>query len=242
LNGKIVKVASVNTGANTFQLQDIDGNNINTTGYDAYTSSGTMARIYTLTTPYTTADLPLLKYMQSADVMTLTHRSYAQRELTRTGHAAWTLTTPTFAPTVATPAITSDIISGSGTAQNYYYKATAIDPDTGEESLPTNSYTASGYTDATWNDGEVLTLGGTAAGSVEKVNIYKSRNGLFGFVGQAAVSGGSWTFEDDKILPDTSDAPPESRNPFSGAGNYPQCATYYEQRATYGGSTNRPQG
>ena len=44
-----------------------------------------MARLYTLATPYATADLPLLKYVQSADTMTLTHPSYAPRNLTRTG-------------------------------------------------------------------------------------------------------------------------------------------------------------
>jgi hypothetical protein len=46
---------------------------------------------FTLATPYLTADLPLLKFVQSADTMTLTHPSYAARALTRSGHAAWTL-------------------------------------------------------------------------------------------------------------------------------------------------------
>ena len=50
--------------------------------------------IYTLATPYAATDLPLLKFVQSADTMTLTHPSYSARRLTRTGHAAWTLAPP----------------------------------------------------------------------------------------------------------------------------------------------------
>src|SRR5215204_3973252 len=35
------------------------------------------------------ADLPRLKFTQSADTMTLTHPGYAPRDLTRSGHASW---------------------------------------------------------------------------------------------------------------------------------------------------------
>ena len=240
VNGRTFKVAGAAT--NTFQLQEVDGTNVNSTSYSNYTSAGTAARVYTLATPYAHTDLPLLKYKQSADVMTLTHKAYEQRELTRTGHANWTLTTVTYGPTIAAPAITANVMTGTGTNASYYYKASAIDPTTGEESVPSSEYTATGFTDATWNDGEVLTISGTAAVSVTKVNIYKRKNGIYGFVGQAAASGGTWSFADDKIDPDTLDGPQEQRTPFTGAGNYPQCATYYEQRSVFGGSTNRPQG
>ena len=37
--------------------------------------------VFTLATPYAAADLPLLKYVQSADTMTLTHPGYAPRAL-----------------------------------------------------------------------------------------------------------------------------------------------------------------
>jgi hypothetical protein len=242
LNGKIVKVAAVNAGANTYQLQEVDGTPINTTSFGTYTSGGTMARIYTIVTPYTTADLPLLKFIQSADVMTFTHRSHAQRELTRTAHDNWTLTTPTFAPAIAAPAITASSFTGAGTAENLFYKATSIDEDTAEESLPTAQYTAAGVTDATWNDGEYMTISGTSPAGASKVNIYKSQNGVYGFVGQAVPSAGTWSFRDTKITPDTLDAPQEERNPFDAAGKYPQASTYYEQRTIYGGSTLRPQG
>lgn len=51
---------------------------------------------YEIAAPYQLNDLPDLKYCQSADVMYITHPSYAVRKLSRTGHTAWTLSSPAF--------------------------------------------------------------------------------------------------------------------------------------------------
>ena len=86
-------VANVNVGANTFELSGI-----NSTSYGTYTSGGTVAEIYEIVTPYTTADLfetdgtLRLSVAQTADTMYIAHPSYPLRKLTRTGHTAWTLT------------------------------------------------------------------------------------------------------------------------------------------------------
>ena len=90
VNGKRFTVASVAT--NTFALQDIDGANVNTTSYTAYSSGGIANRVYTLTTTYLTADLPQLKFAQSADVMYICHPDYSVKKLSRTGHTSWTIT------------------------------------------------------------------------------------------------------------------------------------------------------
>ena len=92
LNGKTFKVANKTT--NTFEIQDVDGNNVNTTGYTAYGSAGVANKIYEIASPYVTADLPTIKFAQSADLMYLVHPSYAIRKLTRSGHTSWTLSTP----------------------------------------------------------------------------------------------------------------------------------------------------
>ena len=52
LNGRWAKVASVNAGANTFELTDLWDANINTTAHTTYTSGGTAARAYTIVSPY----------------------------------------------------------------------------------------------------------------------------------------------------------------------------------------------
>ena len=85
LNGQRFIVA--NQATNTFELAGIDG-----TGFSAYVSGGAAARVYTVTTPYAEADLFELKFSQSADILYITHPSYAPRKLSRTGHTAWTLT------------------------------------------------------------------------------------------------------------------------------------------------------
>ena len=92
LNGKTFKVADKTT--NTFELQTVDGTDINSSAYTAYGSGGVANKIYEIASPYSTADLPTLKFAQSADLMYLVHPSYAIRKLTRSGHTNWTLSTP----------------------------------------------------------------------------------------------------------------------------------------------------
>lgn len=46
---------------------------------------------YEIEHPYAEADLPLIRYLQSADVMFMAHPNHAPRKLERTGHTAWTL-------------------------------------------------------------------------------------------------------------------------------------------------------
>ena len=154
-----------------------------------------MSAIYTLVTPYAFADLPLLKFVQSADTMTLTHPSYAPMKLTRTGHAAWTLTAITFAPTQVAPTV----VAGSG------YVITAINDTTGEESLP--SVTTG-------------TLSWTALAGCTNYFVYKKSGtgNIFGFIGQAIApaSGGAVTFTDTGLTPDVGNTPPQQRNPFGG--------------------------
>lgn len=90
LNGRTFRVANKTT--NTFELTDMLGNNIDGTGYAAYTSGGTVARVYTVTTPWEESDLFELNYAQSNDVLTVVHQDYYPRDITRTDHDAWTIT------------------------------------------------------------------------------------------------------------------------------------------------------
>ncbi len=84
-----------NKTATTFELTDIDGNNVDGTAFTAYSSAGTAARVYEIATPYTEAnDLFQLKWDQDADTMQIAHPFYLPRELTRTSDTAWTLTLP----------------------------------------------------------------------------------------------------------------------------------------------------
>ena len=109
LNGRNFKVASVNTGANTFALKYMDGTDVNSTLFGAYGSGGTIEEVYTVTTPYTEAQLRKMSFVQSADVLYIAHESHAPRKLSRIGATNWTLTAIDFIDGPYLPIDTSGI-------------------------------------------------------------------------------------------------------------------------------------
>lgn len=136
LNGRQFKVSDAS--GSTFKLKTMAGAYLSTATYDTYTSGGTVARVYNVTTTYTEDDLPNITYAQSADVVSLACRGFAPRELSRTGDIAWTLSTVVFNNIYTPRAIACTPTAGSNT---YRYKVTALYGDTtlaeeGKESLP----------------------------------------------------------------------------------------------------------
>jgi hypothetical protein len=91
--------------------------------------------IYQIATPYAVADLPRLKYTQSADVMTFCHPAYQPQDRSRSGDAAWVFTPVSFAPQVSRPSGLGLTVPSSGST-TYRYKVTAVNADDTEESLP----------------------------------------------------------------------------------------------------------
>ncbi|KKN72134.1 hypothetical protein LCGC14_0414200 [marine sediment metagenome] len=103
VNDQTYQVA--NQAANSFELNDVDSNNISTSGFTAYSSGGTVARIKTVTTTYIEADLKRLKLDQSADLMTITHPSYPIRDVTRgaLGHYDFSIADRSTTPGIVAP-------------------------------------------------------------------------------------------------------------------------------------------
>lgn len=89
VNGKYYTVN--NAASNTYELTDVDGNNIDTSGFIGYGSEGTASRVYEIQTPYLERHLKELKYTQNADTMYIVHPLYEPRKLVRTGHTSWSL-------------------------------------------------------------------------------------------------------------------------------------------------------
>lgn len=134
LNDKRYYIANVTT--NTFELTDqVTGTDIDGTGFSAYTSGGTVQSIFELETPYLEEDLFELNFTQSADIMSIVHPDYQIRELSRTDHNAWSLDVLSLAPEIDTPADQTVTVNTAGSRTDRY-RVTAIDRDTGEESLP----------------------------------------------------------------------------------------------------------
>lgn len=234
LNGRwgIVTAAA----ANTYSLTDLFGTAISTAALAAYTGGGTVSRVYEVaTSPYLTADLFNLHYVQSADVLTIAHQTYTVRELRRLGATNWTLTAPSFVPTIPTPAAPAlaTVGPGGGTPTTHIYVTTAIASNTLEESLPSPS--ANVAYDLTVAGNSVTILAAAVAGAV-RYNVYKQKAGLFGYIGQ---TDGSVVLSDNNIDPDMSKTPPLPSTPF--AAENPQAVSYFEQRRVFGGGGVNPQ-
>lgn len=236
LNFRYYIVAGVT--ANTYTLTDLAGNAISTAALAAYTGGGTTGRVYTVATPFVAADVFDLHYTQSADVLTLTHPSYAPRELRRLGATNWTLTSASFAPVVATPAAPTVGIGGpgGGTPVTHTYKTTAVSGDNYEESLPSPAATSAAI-DLAIAGNHVDVTPAAVAGAV-RYNVYKlAKGGLYGYIGQSDGT----LFADDNITPDMSQTPPEASTPFGSSSNYPSTVTYMEQRRCFAATDNKPQ-
>jgi len=232
LNGKRYIVANVTS--TTFELTGIDG-----TGYTAYSSAGTVGRIFTLTTTYVEADLRRLKYTQDKDTMVITHPSYQQRELTRTDHHVWTLTLLAFTPDQGAPSsvVATPAVAGS---TSFNYKVTAVNNDTLEESLAASGTASSAATPVNATNYITVTWTAPGAGTIDKYNIYREHNGFYGYCGSVDGSA-TLSFVDAVVEPDTSLRPPKVRDPYASAGNYPSCGAYFEQRLGFANTNNAPQ-
>ena len=167
LNGRTMRVAS--TATHTFALTDFDGNNINSTAFTTYGSAGTAEQVYEIATTYTTAQLFELKFVQSADVMTITHKDHDPAELTRTGHAAWTLTDIVFAPEQTFPVGLASAANTTGSEAERYV-VTAVNEDNAEESLIATA-TAKTISGATAANPVVITASSHGFSNLDEVHI-----------------------------------------------------------------------
>ncbi len=239
LNARFFKVTVIN--ADTFTL---DG--ISSVGYTTYVSGGTVARVYTQTSPYAEADIFDVHFAQSADTMYLTHSGYAPRTLTRSAHDNWTFTTVALGTGATTP--TGGTASWNGTASSgyvYRYKITAINAD-GEESLPSAAIATPGTAEAPpgeWVADNFIGINVPSTSGAVEYNIYKENlgNGIYGYVG-ATINTGADAFRDENYTPDLLYGVPENYDPFSGgAGDYPGTTSFFKQRLWFGASLNLPQ-
>jgi hypothetical protein len=196
-----------------------------------YALAGTIVEV---PTPYPHADVGNLHYVQSADVLTIVHPSYAPRELRRLGATQWALTSITFTPSISAPTGVSVSASPASGSTSYKYKVTAVAADGQDESLVSAEVTATNNLSVA---GNLNTVSWSAVTGAVRYNIYKSRSGLYGYIGQT----GALSFVDDNISADMSLTPGEPQDPFSGSGNYPGAVSYFEQRRCFAGSTNKPQ-
>lgn len=241
------------TGVDTFVVTDLFGNAVTSA---TPSSGGTVARIYTAVSPYHAIDLPYLKYTQSADVMTLclvnqeTRVEYPPYSLVRNSNISWVFTQETFTASIAAPQNVVCTAFASGTVSTWYsYVVTAVDADTGEESVASSPAVAQ-------NVDISLTLGSntiiwSAVANASSYNVYAATpsygsqvpvSSLYGFIGTALGP----SFVDTNITPDYTKVPPQHTDPFArgvvkgvtitnvGNGKYDQATVGYSVTTSTG--------
>lgn len=216
LNSNTYEVANVT--ANTFTLKSIyTGVAVNTSSFTAYTAGGTAARYYTVTTNYEGIDLALLKFTQSADVLTITHPEYEPGDLTRTGHASWILNVISIGSSLNTPTNLTVTTAAAGTT-NYSYQVTAVSQGN-EESIPTNAKDDTGADYTTTSNS--LKIGWSRVTGAQFYNVYRAplarQSNLVPIGAQHGLIGSTFgnEFVDSNIQPDYTITPPLNYNPFA---------------------------
>lgn len=188
---------------------------------------------YEVTTTYLEADLFDLHYVQSADVLTLVHPSYAPMELRRLGALSWTLTAISFASALSAPGGVSAVATVGAGATTYTYKVTAVGDNALDESLASSSASC---TNNLLTSGNKNTVSWSSVTGAKRYRVYKQSNGLYGYIGETDTT----SFVDGNIGADISYTPPEANSPFAAAGDYPGAVSYFEQRRCFAGTTNKP--
>ena len=82
---------------------------------------------YEISTTYTTAQIPDLRFTQSADILYICHSAHAPKQLSRTGHTSWTLSAYDYGdgPYIEENT-TATTLSPSGTTGNVVITASVI--------------------------------------------------------------------------------------------------------------------
>ena len=212
VNGKRFLVADKTT--NTFELQDKDGVDINSSSFTAYSSGGVSNKVFELATPYTTAQLFYLKFAQSADVMYITHPAHEVEKLSRTGHTSWTLTDVDFTkgPMQDANTTTTTLNPGAtavGTGVSLAASATTgINGGSGFQSTDVGRFVFlhSGYA-------KITAVADTTNATIEILTTLS-----------ASTATADWRL-----------------GAFSDTTGHPSCVTFFEQRLVFAGTTEQPQ-
>ena len=231
VNTRTFYVSAVTT--NTFTVQQWGGSGVPSyvpvvsTSWTNRTSGGTVARIYTVATPWTGADLFTLNYAQSADVLTVVHPDFPAYDIRRLAQASWQIVQQTYGSTLGAPTgVGLAAVNNDGALPQYFYAyvVTTVDQN-GRESVPSPAGTGvmcALNQNSTPN--RVLRITWTPVAGAYKYRVYKATpipNGqqgggpyFYGLVGNTFEA----SFVDVNFAIEFSEGPPQGRNPFLDKG------------------------
>lgn len=328
LNNKYYRTAS--SGPTSIALQSIDGVPIDSTLYSTFTSGGSIFKPLRLQHIYGGTEIPDVQFVQSGDVITLTHPNHPPQELKRITDTNWTFDFSYFKPQIeppiglanagpagstapeptynitnissATPAVvTTSVAHGYITGDQVHISAAifffqssgyTMNPEefkitnlatttfslkrldgtnktfpgtyaSGGKVTRTGASTGVDYWLVEWavtsisssneesiisgstggstvpSSGAPVTLTWTPVVGAAGYNVYKKKNGIFGFIGYTQ----SANFSDDGIIPDVTATVATPEYPFAlGQNNdWPAVVAYFQQRLMFGRTNAQPE-
>ena len=207
INGRRFRIANVTT--NTFELSGVDS-----TGYTAYTSGGTAADVYEISSPFTQSMLYDIQFTQSADVMYIVQETLQPRKLSRTGHTSWTLSTVQF--------INGPYLDDNETSTTFTSSASGVGSG--------RTLTASSTTGI--NDGA-----GFKSSDVGRS--VRMKDGWGVITARTSTTVVTWQIKQD--IGSASATTDWALGAWSDDTGYPRTVSFFEQRLVFGGSTAYPQ-
>jgi len=205
--------------ADTFRLYFPTGQPLVSTDLTAFTT-GTMARVYTLVSPYDSADLEVLQTQQILDLIRFTHNDYEIHNLVRFDHADWELEPEDFSNPVTR--VTEDLtISNTANGQwQVGYVVTAVDFQGNESYASPMTIEINTENPAVAPASFQFSWGYTE--NISHFNVYRSRffylpASYISYSAEVGYIGRSYGthFQDNGIIPDFSITPPRDGNPFA---------------------------
>lgn len=195
---------------------------------------------YEITTPWDADDLFELEYVQSNDIITVTHEDYAPTEIRRYSNTDWRLATISFSSTLATPTnVTAVRETTTGNEDKnadkytFQYKVSCLNADKTIESEPSAAVSCTANLYAT---GTTIRISCAAVSGASYYRFYKNQGGIYGYIGDSETT----SIIDDNIAPKT-DITPRRYDSVVSSGNYPSAVGYFEQRRWFAGFKTDPQ-
>lgn len=198
-----------------------------------------------ISTPYSPLDLPTLRFVQSADVLTLVHPKHQPAELRRYSATDWRLvpfTTGTSMPAptgvTAEARITTPVPGSPPPAEHPFDYAVSATNSSRHDEGPISATASCSNQDLGYYKqyGTLNHLAWDATPGADLYTIYRRYQGRW-----ARVASTTDTFFDDiGFLPDTAIGPPVGADPFLGS-DWPGTVGYFQERQLFGGSTAHPE-
>lgn len=243
LNGLNFKVANV--AANTFELQHLDSTDVDSTGFGAYTSGGTVASVYEVSSAITLADLwdynfYSVDYPDRGKCVLFTDRTGTAQVLIlqRIAETNWQLYNVSEF-TSGAPSVSLSTADGSsckytavavnaydGLGSTYNVDTSAVNPTSGSPI----TVTMSGVTGPIGHPFEYLVFRADTFTGTQK-------NSVFGYIGSlATVAGSGGVFIDNNLAADYAITPDDIES-FMGNGFYGvTCLAVVQNRLVVGGA------